>query len=86
MIKRGHTIVKRNATNSELQRAIEAAIPQATKQAAAFADRYRGKDEIETCKKIFDYLKNNINYKADGADQQVRISRGLMRTSQGDCK
>jgi len=86
MIKRGHTIVKRNATNSELQRAIEAAIPQATKQAAAFADRYRGKDEIETCKKIFDYLKNNINYKADGADQQVRLPSGLMRTAQGDCK
>ena len=86
MIKRGHTIVKRNATNSELQRAIEAAIPQATKQAAAFASRYKGKDEIETCKKIFDYLKNNINYKADGADQQVRLPSGLMRTAQGDCK
>ena len=86
MIKRGHTIVKRNATNSELQRAIEAAIPQATKQASTFADRYKGKDEIETCKKIFDYLKNNINYKADGADQQVRLPSGLMRTAQGDCK
>ena len=86
MIKRGHTIVKRNATNSELQRAIEGAIPQATKQAAAFADRYKGKDEIETCKKIFDYLKNNINYKADGVDQQVRLPSGLMRTAQGDCK
>lgn len=86
MIKRGHTIVKRNATNSELQRAIEAAIPQATKQAAAFADRYKGKTEEESCKKIFDYLKNNINYKADGADQQVRLPSGLMRTAQGDCK
>lgn len=86
MIKRGHTIVKRNATNSELQRAIEGAIPQATKQAATFADRYKGKDEIETCKKIFDYLKNNINYKADGVDQQVRLPSGLMRTAQGDCK
>lgn len=86
MIKRGHTIVKRNATNSELQRAIEGAIPQATKQAAAFADRYKGKDEIESCKKIFDYLKNNINYKADGLEQQVRLPSGLMRTAQGDCK
>lgn len=86
MIKRGHTIVKRNATNGELQRAIEGAIPQATKQAAAFANRYKGKDEIETCKKIFDYLKNNINYKADGVDQQVRLPSGLMRTAQGDCK
>lgn len=87
MIKRGQTIlVKTNATNGELQRAIEGAIPQATKQAAAFADRYKGKNELETCKKIFDYLKNNINYKADGANQQVRLPSGLMRTKQGDCK
>jgi hypothetical protein len=83
----GQTIlVKTNATNGELQRAIEAAIPQATKQAATFADRYKGKNEYETCKKIFDYLKNNINYKADGANQQVRLPSGLMRTKQGDCK
>ena len=83
----GQTIlVKTNATNGELQRAIEAAIPQATKQAATFADRYKGKNEWETCKKIFDYLKNSINYKADGANQQVRLPSGLMRTKQGDCK
>jgi hypothetical protein len=83
----GQTIlVKTNATNGELQRAIEAAIPQATKQAATFADRYKGKNEYETCKKIFDYLKNSINYKADGANQQVRLPSGLMRTKQGDCK
>jgi len=83
----GQTIlVKTNATNGELQRAIEAAIPQATKQAATFASRYKGKNEWETCKKIFDYLKNSINYKADGLDQQVRLPSGLMRTKQGDCK
>ena len=83
----GQTIlVKTNAANGELQRAIEAAIPQATKQAATFADRYKGKNELETCKKIFDYLKNSINYKADGANQQVRLPSGLMRTKQGDCK
>ena len=83
----GQTIlVKTNATNGELQRAIEAAIPQATKQAATFADRYKGKNELETCKKIFNFLKNDINYKADGANQQVRLPSGLMRTKQGDCK
>lgn len=87
MIKPGQTLlVKANATNGELQRAIEAVIPQATKQAATFASRYKGKDEVATCKNIFDYLKNNINYKADGANQQVRLPSGLMRTKQGDCK
>ena len=87
MIKPGQTLlVKRNATNGELQRAIEAVIPQATKQAASFASRYKGRDEAATCKNIFDYLKNNINYKADGDSQQVRLPSGLMRTKQGDCK
>lgn len=86
-MRTGQTIlVKQNANNSELQRAIEAVIPAATKQAASIANRYKGKNEAETCKKIFDYLKNNINYKADGANQAVRLPSGLMRTTQGDCK
>ena len=86
-MRTGQTIlVKQNANNSELQRAIEAVIPAATKQAASIASRYKGKNEAETCKKIFDYLKNNINYKADGANQAVRLPSGLMRTAQGDCK
>jgi len=85
-IKPGYTTVRRNATNSDLQRAIEAAIPQAVRQGKSIASRYKGKTEEETCKKIFDYLKNNINYKADGADQQVRLPSALMRTAQGDCK
>lgn len=85
-IKPGYTTVKRNATNHDLQRAIEAAIPQAVRQGKSIASRFKGKTEEETCKKIFDYLKTNINYKADGADQQVRLPRALMRTAQGDCK
>lgn len=86
-MRTGQTIlVKQNANNSELQRAIEAVIPAATKQAASIANRYKGKSEAETCKKIFNYLKNNINYKADGVNQAVRLPSGLMRTAQGDCK
>jgi len=85
-IKKGYTVVKRNATNAELQAAIEAAIPQAVAQTKSIAQRYKGKSEAETCKKIFDYLKNNINYRADGPNQAVRLPSGLMRTLQGDCK
>jgi hypothetical protein len=87
MIKVGTTqVVKRNANNSELQAAIEAVIPQAVAQTKDMAGRYRGKTETETCKKIFDYLKNQVRYKADGAEQQVRLPSGLIRTLQGDCK
>lgn len=82
----GTTVVKRNATNSELQRAIEAAIPTAVKQMKQKAQEFKGASEEETCKKIFDYLNNQVNYKADGAEQQVRLPSGLIRTLQGDCK
>lgn len=87
MIKVGTTqVVKRNANNSELQAAIEAVIPQSVAQTRSIATRYKGANEQETCKKIFDYLKNQVRYKADGAEQQVRLPSGLMRTLQGDCK
>ena len=86
MIKQGTTLVKANASNSELQNAIEAAIPQAVQQTKTIAPRYKGASEAESCKKIFDYLKNHVNYKADGANQQVRLPSALMRTLQGDCK
>ena len=82
----GTTVVKRNASNSDLQRAIEAAIPTAVKQMKERSNQFKGASEIETCKKIFDYLKNQVNYKADGAEQQVRLPSGLIRTLQGDCK
>jgi len=86
MIKQGTTLVKANASNSELQNAIEAAIPQAVQQTKTIAPRYKGATEAESCKKIFDYLKNHVNYKADGANQQVRLPSALIRTLQGDCK
>ena len=82
----GTTVVKRNASNSDLQRAIEAAIPTAVQQMKDRSNQFKGATEAETCKKIFDYLKNHVNYKADGAEQQVRLPSGLIRTLQGDCK
>ena len=86
-MRTGQTIrVKANANNGDLQRAIEAAIPTAVAQMKQRSNEFKGKTEAETCKKIFDYLKNQINYKADGSEQQVRVPSGLIRTRQGDCK
>lgn len=82
----GTTVVKSNASNSDLQRAIEAAIPTAVKQMKQKAQEFKAATEEETCKKIFDYLKNQINYKADGSEQMVKLPSGLIRTRQGDCK
>jgi hypothetical protein len=85
MLKPGIYKVKQNATNGQLQAAIESVIPMATKQMAGQAKQYKGKSEIETCRNIFVFLKG-LNYKADGNEQQVRLPSALMRTRTGDCK
>lgn len=85
MLKPGIYKVKQNATNGQLQAAIESVIPMATKQMASQAKQYKGKSEIETCKNVFVFLKG-LNYKADGNEQQVRLPSALMRTRTGDCK
>lgn len=85
MLKPGIYKVKQNATNSQLQAAIEAVIPMATKQMATTAKQYKGKTDIDTCRNIFVFLKG-LNYKADGNEQQVRLPSALARTRTGDCK
>jgi hypothetical protein len=85
MLNPGIHRVKNNASNSELQAAIEAVIPMATKQMQSRSKQFKGANEQESCKKIFDYLKA-LNYKADGNEQQVRLPSGLVRTQTGDCK
>ena len=85
MLKPGIYKVKQNATNSQLQAAIEAVIPMATKQMASTAKQYKGKTDLDTCRNIFVFLKG-LNYKADGNEQQVRLPSALSRTRTGDCK
>lgn len=85
MLRPGIHSVKKDATNSELQTAIEKAVPMATKQMAVRSQQFKGATEKETCKKVFDYLKA-LKYKADGDEQQIRLPSGLVRTGTGDCK
>ena len=85
MLKPGIYKVKQNATNGQLQAAIEAVIPMATKQMATSAKQYQGKTDLDTCRNIFVFLKG-LNYKADGNEQQVRLPSALARTRTGDCK
>lgn len=78
--------VRDNATNAELQKAIEAAIPAAVQQTKKIAPRFKGRTEKETCKKIFDFLKSNVNYKVDGENQKVQLPSALLRDRTADCK
>jgi hypothetical protein len=74
------------ADNADIRRAITKATPKARMQAKKFANRFKRATEEQTCKAIFDYLKNNIKYVADGDHQIVQLPSALMRNKVGDCK
>jgi len=78
--------VRDNATNAELQRAIEAAIPAAIQQTKGIAPRFKGRTNKQTARNIFDFLKNNIQYKVDGENQKVQLPSALLRDKKADCK
>lgn len=77
---------KMEADNADIRKAIVNAVPKATQQVKEMAASFSGANDQETCKKIFDFLKNQIQYKADGADQIIRYPSALLKTKTGDCK
>ena len=77
---------KNDADNADLRKAIVKAVPKATQQMKEFSAQFSGANDQQTCKKIFDFLKNQIRYKADGANQIVRFPSALLKTKTGDCK
>jgi hypothetical protein len=86
-MKPGQNItVKTAATNEQLQRALEAALPGAVAQTKDIAPKFKGGTDSETCKKIFDYLKTQIRYDKDGFTQKIKFPSALMRERSGDCK
>jgi hypothetical protein len=74
------------ADNADIRKAIVKAVPKATEQIKEMANGFSGFNDQETCKKIFDFLKNQIRYKADGPDQIIRYPSALLKTRVGDCK
>ena len=77
---------KVGATNFELQRAIEAALPAAVAQTKDLAKSFKGSTEKETCSKIFNFLMSDITYKVDGDNQKIKLPSAFLREKSGDCK
>jgi hypothetical protein len=81
------TLVKSEADNADLRRAILKAVPRATRQTKKMAEYFRRPSEQETCRAIFDYIKKNIRYKADGWRQVVQLPSAILRPGAvADCK
>jgi hypothetical protein len=61
-------------------------VPKAKAQMVEFSKGFKGRTNKETCKKIFDYIKNNFTYVADGGEQVIKLPSALLKKRVGDCK
>jgi hypothetical protein len=79
-------VYKSQADNKDIRDLLMSLVPKARKQMKDQAAKFRGRNERDTCKKIFDYLKNNFTYVADGGEQIIKLPSALLRYKTGDCK
>ena len=77
---------KVNASNEQLQKALEQALPGAVAQTKQIAPQFKGASDSDTCRKIFDFLKTKITYDKDGFTQKIKYPSALLRERRGDCK
>ena len=83
----GQTIAyKQNASNEQLQSALEKALPAAAAQVKNISSKFKGATDTETCRKIFDFLKAKVQYDKDGFTQKIKYPSALLREGRGDCK
>lgn len=76
-----------DADNSDLRKAIRDAVPAAVEQTKDLAEYFRATNERETCKRIFDFLKQRVKYKADDYRQVVQLPSAILRKGAiADCK
>lgn len=79
--------IKEKADNSDIRMAIVKAVPKATAQTKEIAKYFKGKTEEQTCRNIFDFLKNKVRYKADGPEQVIQLPSAILRPNAvADCK
>ena len=67
---------------NEVSRTFEHYYPQCRTLALSL----RGASERETCKNIFDYLVENVEYKEDKGGQYIKTPARLLSDKKGDCK
>ena len=77
---------KSQADNKDIRDLLVKLVPKAKSQMVEFSKGFKGRTNKETCKKIFDYIKNNFTYVADGGEQVIKLPSALLKKRVGDCK
>lgn len=76
-----------DADNKDLREAILKALPEAVAQTKEIAPYFRASNERETAKRIFDFLKKRVKYKADDYRQVIQLPSAILRPGAiADCK
>ena len=74
------------ADNKDIRDLLVKLVPKAKSQMVEFSKQFKGRTNKETCKKIFDYIKSNFTYVADGGEQVIKLPSALLKKRVGDCK
>jgi hypothetical protein len=81
----------RDGLNGDIIKVLESNFAKAKKQTKHFCEQFEAGNLLDTCQNVWDYVKNNIPYKADGTAEQKIIlpARMVARAENGigaDCK
>ena len=79
-------VYKSKADNKDIRDLLVKLVPKAKAQMVTFSKQFKGRTQQETCKNIFDYIKSNFTYVADGGEQIIKLPSALLRKRVGDCK
>ena len=73
--------------NSDIITVIHSNVPAAAKQMREVAKHFKASTELDTCRKIWDFLKKEIKYVKDpDGYQNIKLPGRFVATGTGDCK
>jgi hypothetical protein len=79
----------KNGSNNNIITVIEKNYERGRKEVEQdnFYKQFRGNNLLETCNNVWRFIKNNIQYEADGVDEQkIKLPARLLSDGVGDCK
>jgi hypothetical protein len=64
-------VYKGKADNKDIRDLLEKLVPKASEQMKGYAQKFKGKTELQTCKNIFNFLKNDLTKGAQKSQSRV---------------
>jgi len=79
--------ISKNQSTNDIVKGISKAINDSKADSKILAEKFRSKDPVKSCEKVWHYLKNNLQYIREGEnDQTSKTIPRLIYDKYGDCK